>query len=82
MARIDATTRQYVAIASCAIALLLSACGGQSGSVSTASAIGSSTSAVSCKLAQIPGIGPITASALVASIGEAKNFANGRQVAA
>lgn len=26
-----------------------------------------------------PGIGPITATALVASIGDAKNFANGRQ---
>jgi len=39
-------------------------------------------SAVSCKLAQIPGIGPITASALVASIGDAKNFGSGRQVAA
>jgi len=38
--------------------------------------------AVSCKLAQIPGIGPITASALVASIGDAKNFSSGRQVAA
>jgi len=34
------------------------------------------------KLEQIPGIGPITASALVASMGEAKNFDNGRQVAA
>ncbi len=34
------------------------------------------------KLAQIPGIGPITASALVASIGDAKRFANGRQFAA
>jgi len=34
------------------------------------------------KLAQIPGIGPITASALVASIGDAKSFANGRQLAA
>lgn len=29
-----------------------------------------------------PGIGPITASALVATIGDAKNFDNGRQVAA
>lgn len=38
--------------------------------------------AASCKLAQIPGIGPMTASALVASIGDAKNFDNGRQVAA
>ena len=34
------------------------------------------------KLAQIPGIGPITASALVASIGDAKSFENGRQLAA
>ena len=34
------------------------------------------------KLAQIPGIGPITASALAASIGDAKNFENGRQLAA
>ena len=34
------------------------------------------------RLEQVPGIGPITASALVASIGEAKNFDNGRQVAA
>lgn len=34
------------------------------------------------KLAQIPGIGPITASALVASIGDAKSFANARQLAA
>ncbi len=34
------------------------------------------------KLAQIPGIGPITESALVASIGDAKSFANGRQFAA
>lgn len=37
---------------------------------------------VSCKLAEIPGIGPITASALAASIGDAKSFANGRQLAA
>lgn len=37
---------------------------------------------VSRKLAQVPGIGPITASALVASIGDAKNFDSGRQVAA
>ena len=34
------------------------------------------------RLEQVPGIGPITASALVASIGETKNFDNGRQVAA
>jgi transposase len=34
------------------------------------------------RLEHIRGIGPITASALVASIGDAKNFKNGRQVAA
>lgn len=34
------------------------------------------------KLGEIPGIGPITASALVASVGEAQSFANGRQLAA
>ena len=34
------------------------------------------------RLAQIPGIGPITASALVASIGDAKSFKNARQMAA
>jgi transposase len=39
-------------------------------------------SEASRKLAQIPGIGPITASALVASIGDAKSFKNARQMAA
>lgn len=34
------------------------------------------------RLASIPGIGPITASALVASIGDARNFKNARQLAA
>ena len=34
------------------------------------------------KLESIPGIGPLTASALVASVGDAKNFENGRQLAA
>lgn len=34
------------------------------------------------KLADIPGIGPITASALVACVGDAKSFENGRQMAA
>ena len=34
------------------------------------------------KLEKIPGIGPITASALVASVGDAKSFDNGRQLAA
>jgi transposase len=39
-------------------------------------------SAASCRLEAIPGIGPLTASALVASIGDAKAFKNGRQLAA
>ncbi len=39
-------------------------------------------SAASQTLAQLPSIGPITASALVASISNAKNFKNGRQLAA
>lgn len=34
------------------------------------------------QLESIPGIGPLTASALVASVGDAKNFENGRQLAA
>lgn len=34
------------------------------------------------RLAKMPGIGPITASAMVASIGDAKSFKNGRQVSA
>ena len=38
--------------------------------------------AASQRLAQIPGIGPITASALVATIGDARNFQSGRQLAA
>lgn len=38
--------------------------------------------ATSRQLEKIPGIGPITASALAASIGDAKNFDNGRQLAA
>ncbi len=37
---------------------------------------------VSRKLAEIPGIGPLTASALVVSIGDARSFENGRQLAA
>jgi len=38
--------------------------------------------AMSRKLAEIPGVGPLTASALVASIGDARCFENGRQLAA
>ena len=34
------------------------------------------------KLTQIPGIGPLTASAIVATIGDAKAFKNGRELAA
>ena len=36
----------------------------------------------SSRIAQIPGIGPLTASALVASIGDVSAFRNGRQLAA
>ncbi len=36
----------------------------------------------SLKLAKIPGLGPITASAIVATVGDAKEFKNGRQLAA
>jgi transposase len=39
-------------------------------------------SELSRKLEKIPGIGPLAASALVASIGDARSFKNGRQVAA
>lgn len=38
--------------------------------------------AASTKLAEIPGIGPITASAIVATVGDASEFKNGRQMAA
>ncbi len=37
---------------------------------------------LSRKLEAVPGIGPLTASALVATVGDAKNFKNGRQMAA
>ena len=40
------------------------------------------SNAASKRLEQIPGISPITASALIASLGDAKNFKDGRQVAA
>ena len=39
-------------------------------------------SEASQKLAAVPGIGAITASAMVASVGDARNFSNGRQFAA
>jgi transposase len=39
-------------------------------------------SEASRRLEKIPGIGPITASALVATVGDAKSFENGRQLAA
>src|SRR5665213_1386462 len=37
---------------------------------------------LSRKLTAIPGVGPISASALVASVGDARNFSSGRQLAA
>jgi transposase len=39
-------------------------------------------SAVSQRVAAIPGIGPLSASALVATVGTARSFSNGRQLAA
>lgn len=39
-------------------------------------------SEASQRIEKVPGIGPLTASALVASVGDAKNFDNGRQFAA
>jgi transposase len=39
-------------------------------------------SAPSRKVAEIPGIGPLSASAFIATLGEVTNFANGRQAAA
>ncbi len=35
-----------------------------------------------CKLEKIPGVGPVTATALVATIGDAQHFKSGRQLAA
>lgn len=40
------------------------------------------SSPVCQRLAQVEGVGPMTATALVAAIGDAKNFKNGRQLAA
>ena len=37
---------------------------------------------VACRLMQVEGIGPLTATALVASVGDARMFKNGRQFAA
>ena len=37
---------------------------------------------LSRKLAAIPGVGPISASALTATVGDARNFSSGRQLAA
>jgi transposase len=39
-------------------------------------------SEASRRLSEVPGIGPMTASALVASVGDARNFKSGRQLAA
>lgn len=40
------------------------------------------TNEASQRLEQVPGIGPLTASALVATVGDARNFTSGRQLAA
>src|SRR5690606_1108404 len=34
------------------------------------------------RLGQVPGIGPLTATAMVAAVGDARNFKNGRELAA
>ena len=39
-------------------------------------------SALCKKIAEVPGIGPITATAIVASVGDAREFRNGRHLAA
>jgi transposase len=40
------------------------------------------SSIVAQRLQQVPGVGPVTATALVATVGNARNFKNGRQMAA
>jgi transposase len=40
------------------------------------------SSSLSQKLQKVPGIGPVTATALVATVGDARSFKNGRQMAA
>jgi transposase len=40
------------------------------------------TDAVAKRLQELRGVGPLTATALVATVGDAKHFANGRQMAA
>lgn len=42
----------------------------------------SKTNEVCKRLCEIPGVGPLTSTAFVASVGDAKNFKNGRQAAA
>lgn len=54
----------------------------QAGEIETQIASWHRDNELSRKLAAVPGIGPITASALVAMVGDAKNFDNGRQLAA
>ena len=44
--------------------------------------VASPAATLSRRLEKIPGIGPLTASALVASIADARSFANGRQLSA
>jgi transposase len=54
----------------------------QVGELETEIGLWHKNNAASQKLAKIPGIGPITASAVSASIGDARNFKSGRQLAA
>ena len=54
----------------------------QVGELETEIQRGHRDNAASQKLAKIPGVGPLTATAMVASIGDARHFKNGRQLAA
>jgi transposase len=44
--------------------------------------VAADTDPVACRLQQIRGVGPVIATALVANVGDAKQFCNGRQMAA
>ena len=55
---------------------------GRSRKLKPASRLGTAKDEVSCRLAQVPGIGPITASAIVATVPDASIFRSGRQFAA
>jgi transposase len=67
---LDVLARQYIAI------------GGEIGSIDKSILVWHRSCEASRRLAEIPGIGPIVATALVAEIGDWKAFASGRNLAA